>query len=421
MTEHPRPSGAVAGAVVTGAAASIEALAPPLQDDGVGAGRPAITVAQLNGLIRDLLQQAVPALWVSGEVSGWKRYPSGHCYFTLRDSEAQVRCVMFRGEASRLPADPEDGMEVVVFGAPGLYEKRGEFQLVVYELEARSAGGLWRIAFERLRDRLAAEGLLAPERKRPLPPFPETIGIVTSPAGAALHDILHVLRKRAPWTRVVFCPTKVQGDGAAEEIAAAIRRLDRSGLVDVMIVGRGGGSIEDLWAFNEEPVARAIAACTVPVISAVGHETDVTIADLVADVRAPTPSAAAERAVPDREAIAAALGQLRMRLEAAMRHAVRRRREALALAAGRLGEAARALVRSRRELVQRHAAQLHALSPLSALARGYAVPLAPDGRILRRTADFRRGDTFRLRVVDGRVDCRVEGVEAVDGGEANGT
>ena len=386
----------------------MDSLTVPLLDDGSSAGRPAISVSQLNGMVRDLLEHAVPSLWVAGEVTGWKRYPSGHCYFSLRDSDAQVRCVMFRNEAVRLPADPGEGMEVHALGSAGLYEKRGEFQLVVYELEARRAGGLWRIAFEKLREKLAAEGLLAPERKRPLPVFPDTLGIVTSAAGAALHDILHVLAKRAPWTRVLFCPARVQGEGAAQEIAEAVRRLGASGRVDALIVGRGGGSVEDLWAFNEEPVARAIAECPVPVISAVGHEVDVTIADLVADVRAPTPSAAVERAVPDRQAIEDGLAHLQDRLAFAMRRSTRRRADALAPEARRLTDAIRAVARARGEDLRRHATQLQALSPLSALARGFAVPQAEDGRILRRVAEFRPGAQVNLRVVDGRVSCRIE-------------
>ncbi|MFW6078957.1 MAG: exodeoxyribonuclease VII large subunit, partial [Gemmatimonadota bacterium] len=241
----------------------------------------------VNALARELLESAFPPLWVRGEVTGWTRASSGHCYFALRDADAQLRCVMFRGEASRLPTDPEEGMEVRALGELTIYERRGGFQLIVRELDARGADGLWRLAFERLKRTLEAEGLLAAERKRPLPRHPASVGVVTSPVGAALQDILNVIERRAPWTRVVLSATRVQGDGAAEEIARAIHRfdgLDGRDAVDVLVVGRGGGSVEDLWAFNEEPVARAIAACPVPVVSAVGHEVDVTIADLVADV-----------------------------------------------------------------------------------------------------------------------------------------
>jgi exodeoxyribonuclease VII large subunit len=260
------------------------------------------SVSEVNAAARELVEGAFPALRVVGEVSNFTRARSGHCYFSLRDESAQIRCVMWRDEARRLPTLPEEGMEVRALGRLSLYEPRGEFQLVVAELEGRGEG-LWRLAMERLRARLDAEGLTDPLRKRPLPRVPLRIGVVTSPTGAVLHDIVKVVRRRAPWTRVVLAGCRVQGEGAAEEIAAAIRLLARANCVDVVIVARGGGSIEDLWAFNEEVVARAIAECPIPTISAVGHETDVTIADLVADLRAPTPSAAAEAAVPDGEVL----------------------------------------------------------------------------------------------------------------------
>ena len=252
------------------------------------------SVTQVNRAVRVLLEDTIESLWISGEVANWTRARSGHCYFTLKDEQAQLRCVMFKTGAASLPADPEEGTTVRALGGLTLYEARGEYQLVVRRLEAEGAEGLWRQAFEQLRSKLEAEGLFAPERKRPLPRFPEAVGVVTSLAGAALADILTVIRRRAPWTRVIVRGARVQGEGAGEEVAEAIRALGSSGLVDVLIVGRGGGSLEDLWAFNEEVVARAIVACPVPVISAVGHEVDVTISDLVADVRAPTPSAGAE-------------------------------------------------------------------------------------------------------------------------------
>ncbi len=210
-------------------------------------------------------------------MANWKRAGSGHCYFTLKDESAQLRCVMWRGEAARLPMDPEEGMRVRVFGQLTLYEARGDYQLSVRTLEGEEGEGLWKLAFERLRSKLEQEGLLLPERKRALPRFPQTVGVVTSLTGAALHDILTVLRRRAPWLQVLVRGTRVQGEGAAQEIADALRVLGGSGRVDVVIVGRGGGSLEDLWAFNEEPVARAVAECPVPVVSAVGHEVDVTI------------------------------------------------------------------------------------------------------------------------------------------------
>jgi exodeoxyribonuclease VII large subunit len=368
----------------------------------------ALSVSQVNALVRQLLEGSVPPLWVAGEVTGWKRHASGHCYFTLRDAAAQLRCVMFRADAQRLPTDPEEGMRVRALGGLTLYERRGEYQLVARRLEAEGGDGLWRLAFERLRARLQTEGLLAPERKRPLPRTPAAVGIVTSSVGAVLHDILHVIERRAPWTRVILAPARVQGDGAALEIATALHRLSHSGLVDVVIVGRGGGAMEDLWPFNEELVARAIVASPVPVVSAVGHETDVTIADLVADHRSPTPSAAAETVVPDREALARELDACNVRLRQAVwsrvagpAQRVETLRDALA---GRMSQ----LLRDRGRRLEAVAGRLHALSPLSALARGYALPLADDARLLRRAADFAPGSRFTLRVVDGRVPCRVE-------------
>ena len=257
------------------------------------------SVSQVNSAIRKLIEDSVDALWVRGEVGNWRRYPSGHCYFSVKDDRSELRCVMFARDASALPTDPDDGMEVRLFGNLTLYEKRGAYQMSVRRLESEGAEGLWRIAFEKLRSQLEAEGLLDPSRKRPLPDYPAVVGVVTSTSGAALRDIISVLGRRAPWVRVLVRGTRVQGEGAAKEIAEAIEDLVATGEAEVIIVGRGGGSIEDLWAFNEEPVARAIAKSPVPVVSAVGHEVDVTISDLVADLRSPTPSAAAEAVVPD--------------------------------------------------------------------------------------------------------------------------
>jgi exodeoxyribonuclease VII large subunit len=368
------------------------------------------SVSAINALVRELLEGSLPPFWVAGEVTGWKRYPSGHCYFSLRDASAQIRCVLFRGDAGRLPTDPEEGMQVRALGTLTVYERRGDYQLVVRELEGEGAGGLWRLAFERLRQRLDAEGLLAPERKRPLPPFPEKIGVVTSPAGAALHDILHVITRRAPWVEVVIIPARVQGDGAAEDLARALAVAGKIQGLDLLIVGRGGGSVEDLWAFNEEVLARAIAAAPIPVISAVGHEVDITIADLVADHRAPTPSAAAERAVPDRHALSRLVGDLQSRLESGVRRRLSERRGELLMVEGGATRAIQQLVRTRRERLLQVAGKLEALSPLSALRRGYAVPTDPNGLILRRAEDFTPGQGFQLRVVDGRISCTVEEV-----------
>lgn len=380
----------------------------------------AYSVSAVNAMARQLLEGTVPPLWVAGEVTGWKRHGSGHCYFTLRDATARLRCVMFRTDAQRLPTDPEEGMEVRAFGTLTVYERGGDFQLVVRELEAQGAGGLWRLAFERLRAKLEQEGLLAPERKRPLPRFPATVGIVTSPDGAALHDILRVIERRAPWTRVVFCPARVQGEGAAEDLARALGVFRAAPVADVLIVGRGGGSVEDLWAFNEEVLARAIAASPIPVVSAVGHEIDVTIADLVADARAPTPSAAAEMVVPDRGAVGREVAVLAARLGAAVRRRLDDARDEVDGLRGALDEAIGRTIQRRAEQLEALAGRLDALSPLAALRRGYAVPLGADGRILRSARQFEPGGRVRLRVVDGRVECRVEDVSLDPEGGGHG-
>ena len=389
------------------------------------------SVTQVNRAVRVLLEDTIESLWISGEVANWTRARSGHCYFTLKDEQAQLRCVMFKTGAASLPADPEEGTTVRALGGLTLYEARGEYQLVVRRLEAEGAEGLWRQAFEQLRSKLEAEGLFAPERKRALPRFPEAVGVVTSLAGAALADILTVIRRRAPWTRVIVRGARVQGEGAGEEVAEAIRALGGSGLVDVLIVGRGGGSLEDLWAFNEEVVARAIVACPVPVISAVGHEVDVTISDLVADVRAPTPSAGAETVVKDGDGLSDALGTSRTRMSGALRAIASRRREVLGLRLSQLRYSSVGLVRPRREAVDRAgdrmesairglttlrrarltevAGKMDVLSPLATLRRGYALPQDADGRILRSVEAFAEGDRFALRVSDGSVPCEVRG------------
>jgi exodeoxyribonuclease VII large subunit len=401
----PRESGAVRGREATGAEARAEAIATLR----AARARPGEewSVAQVNAAARELIEGVFPPLWVAGEVANFTRARSGHCYFTLRDDESQLRCVMWRDDAARLPTSPEEGMAVRALGRLTLYPARGEFQLVATQLEGRG-DGLWKLALERLRRKLEAEGLTAPERKRPLPRHPAVVGVVTSPSGAVLHDILNVVRRRAPWTRVVLAPCRVQGEGAAGEIAAAIGRFAVSGCADVLIVGRGGGSVEDLWAFNEEVVARAIAGSPVPVISAVGHETDVTIADLVADHRAPTPSAAAEAAVPDRSVILRNLERDAERLRCAADDRLLRARDRLADAGLTLDDAADRLVRDGRDRLAVAARHLAAISPLAAFERGFALPLSGEGRILRRTADFLPGASFELRVSDGSLPCRVD-------------
>ncbi len=400
-------------------------------DGTAGSGIPAPkvwTVTQVNRSVRLLLDESLPRLWVGGEVANFTRHRSGHRYFSLKDGTAQLRCVMFRREAVRLAADPSDGMIVRAFGGVTLYEARGAYQFVISKLEAEREGGMWRLAFDRLRKRLEAEGLTDPARKRPLPPFPRSVGVVTSPGGAALRDVTAVVARRSPWVRLVVRATRVQGEGAAREIAAAVSLVAASG-VDAVLVARGGGSAEDLWAFNEEPVARAVAASPVPVVSGVGHETDVTLCDLVADLRAATPSAAAEAVAPARDAVDIRLNASTARLAKGLAALARSRRSRLEWARDALDSRIRARTAVRRTRLERDkerlaaaahgrigrdaarlaqgAAALEALSPLSTLARGYAVPLDGDGRLLRAAADFAPGALFRLRVVDGNVPCAV--------------
>ncbi len=394
---------------------------------------PLWTVSEVNRAARGFLEGRFSRFWVGGELTNWTRATSGHRYFTLKDDRAQLRCVMWRSDAARLPAEVEDGMRVRVFGSLTIYEARGEYQLAVRTLEGEGEQGIWQLAFERIRRRLAEEGLFDPARKKRLPSFPTSVGVITSLGGAALHDVLTVIRRRAPWTRVVVRGARVQGEGAAREIADAIRSLESSGEVEVLIVGRGGGSIEDLWAFNEESVARAIAGSAVPVISAVGHEVDVTIADLVADVRAPTPSAAAEAAVHDRAALIEMLEAVRPRLTRALTQQTEHRRQrlkegslravrgiqrilqpywgAIDRRGGRAGALIRQKLHKRRERLGSLTGKIETLSPLSTLRRGYAVPLSSALGVLRTAVEFEVGKPFDLRIVDGTVRCETLDVQ----------
>ncbi len=368
------------------------------------------SVTQVNTLARQLLEGSVPALWVAGEVSGFKRYASGHCFFTLKDENAQLGCVMWKEAARRTPTEPPEGLAVHAFGYPSLYERAGRFQFVVRELAARGAG-LWRLAFERARRALEAEGLLDPARKRALPAIPACVGVVTSTEGAVLRDIVSVLRRRAPWTDILIYPARVQGDEAAGTLVAALRAAARAGRAEVLIVGRGGGSLEDLHAFNEERVARAIAGCPIPVISAVGHETDVTLADLVADRRAPTPSAAAELAVPDGARLRSELVGKREQLARALHGGVERGQRRIEVLEKRLLTALRGTLLQRRLVLAGLRQRLAALGPMAVLSRGYALALDEEGRILRGVGEFRPGEEFTLRLRDGRVRATTRAVD----------
>jgi exodeoxyribonuclease VII large subunit len=390
---------------------------------------PTLTVAQLARRIKEVVEDDVTLrdVWVRGEVSNFTQAASGHLYFSLKDRDAAIRCVMWRSGAARVFKLPANGDAIEVHGRVSLYEARGDVQLYVDEIKLTGAGALWQ-AFERLRARLDSEGLFAAEHKRTLPPFPRTIGVVTSREGAVFHDICNVLSRRYPLVQVLLAPTLVQGESAAPMIAGAIQTINRFD-IDVLIVARGGGSIEDLWAFNEEIVARAIYDSRVPVISAVGHETDFTIADFVADVRAPTPSAAAELAVPDARELRASirfyeqrLAQLtRDRLGDAQRrlaqeiHTLQRNspqarvenhRQRVDDLARRVAARARQFIELKRGTLNGTMRHLAALNPEATLARGYAIVREKKtGRIVKRVAQVSGGQAIAVRVSDGEFDA----------------
>jgi len=366
------------------------------------------TPSQLVRAARRSVEAGIGPLWVRGEISGFKAYQSGHWYFTLGDGQAQVRCVMWRLNTLRVRARLTDGLQVFVYATPTVWEERGEFRLTVSELLPTGDTGEQQLALERTRAALVRDGLTDPARKRPLPSLPAGIAIVTSLDGAALRDIITVTRKRFPAMPLRVLGARVQGAEAEAELVRALGLVNRLGGVDVCILARGGGAREDLAVFNSEAVCRALAAVRVPTVSAVGHETDVSLTDLVADHRAATPSAAAEIAVPDAAALRRQVATLAVRLGQSLDRGTRLGRERLARTADRLEYLlGQHLERPARDL-ERLGAQLNALSPLRVLDRGYAVPSGADGRILRRAAEFPAGLPFTLRVADGRVAARVE-------------
>ncbi|HEY1953641.1 MAG TPA: exodeoxyribonuclease VII large subunit [Gemmatimonadaceae bacterium] len=368
-----------------------------------------LSVCDLALRTREVVESRLKAVWVRGEISDFKRHRNGHWYFCLRDRSAQIRCVVWSGDQHRMPAAPDDGMQVVLFGQMTVYTARTDLQLKVTRIEAEG-DGLWRKAMELTLARLRKEGLLDESRKRPIPHYPKRIAVVTSPDGAALRDIVAVLRKRNIGAKVVVCPAKVQGDNAALEIAAALRRVTRWGKADVIIVGRGGGGKEDLWAFNDERVARAVVACPVPVISAVGHEVDMTVCDAVADLRAATPTAAASAACASRDEVNKALGLAGRDLSAAMSQLLgHARRELLNLRTSMTQSSARMLAARRRTLAA-SASRLNALSPLATLSRGYAVACALDGAALTSAGQFSEGVAFELMLHDGSISAETKGV-----------
>jgi exodeoxyribonuclease VII large subunit len=398
------------------------------------AARQTLTVAQLTAQIKTTLEGEFPSVWVTGEISNYSRPQSGHSYFTLKDDQAQIRAVMWRGTASRLKFDLADGLDVICHGRVDVYAPRGSYQLVVDELQPKGMGAL-ELALRKLREKLAAEGLFDPARKRRLPAFPRKLALVTSPTGAAVRDFLEVLRRRWRGVDVLVIPARVQGDGAAAEIVAGIRLANRlSPPPDVLVVGRGGGSLEDLWAFNEEPVVRAIAASRIPTVSAVGHEIDVTLADLAADVRALTPSEAAERVVPAAEEISARIrgyhGRLRhaahrrvMWLRArwegvAAQRPFRRPFELVHDRSRRLDELAvsgsaamRRLFRDNENRLAMLAGKIQSLSPLEVLARGYTITQdAASGTVVRTARQLRVGQSIVTRFAAGEAVSKVESI-----------
>lgn len=388
-----------------------------------------LSVSELNGRLRSTLDETFPSVWVAGEISSLRSPASGHLYFRLKDAKAQIAAVLFRSNLRRVKFRPRDGMAVLVRGRVSLYDARGDLQIYIEAMEPEGVGSA-QLALQQLKEKLAAEGLFAAERKRPLPVWPHTVGIVTALSGAAIHDIVTTLRARMPQIRILVRPVSVQGKQAGGEIAAALSDLQAHGEADVVIVGRGGGSIEDLGAFNEERVVRAIARCTVPIVSAVGHEIDVTLADLVADVRVATPTAAAAVVVPDLRESRAGLVRTFDALVVAVESVVARHRDRVAgvgrrvrdprerIRAQRLridefGERARraieAMVRLSRERSRRGAERLHALSPLAVLQRGYAIArTAGDGTVVRSAGDVAAGQRLDLLFARGRATVRVE-------------
>ena len=396
-----------------------------------------LSVTQINEYIRDSMDRdpLLTAVAVKGEISNYKLYPSGHHYFTLKDEGGALRCVMFKGNAARLRFRPENGMKIIAMGRISVFPRDGAYQLYCTAMAMDGIGDL-HAAFEQLKKKLSAQGLFDPAHKQPLPKYPGTIGIITSAAGAAVHDMLRILRKRYPLTKVRLLPVRVQGAEAPGEIAAAIAYANHFQLADLLIVGRGGGSIEDLWAFNDEQVAYAIYHSRIPVISAVGHEPDVTISDYVADLRAATPSNAAELAVPDQDALrqtldsmsAAMAGSLQRQIKAARKHyemlarspALRspvnylnQRRQSLELMRSRLTAAHSQNIQRKKQRFIMAVSKLDAMSPLKVLTRGYALVRDEEKNVVRSVSQVRSGDSLTVSVSDGEIRTTVEEIKEV--------
>lgn len=390
-----------------------------------------LSVSQLNRYVKSIIEQDynLQTVFVQGEISNFtNHYRTGHYYMTIKDEYSSIRAVMFKSANSRLRFMPENSMNVIIKGRVSVFERDGQYQLYIDDMQPDGAGAL-SLAFEQLKNKLAAEGLFDESRKRPIPRFPERVGVVTSPTGAAIRDIINVVSRRFPAAELILCPVQVQGASAAGQIKAAIELFNAKKAADVLIVGRGGGSAEELWAFNEEPVARAVAASEIPVISAVGHETDFTICDFAADLRAPTPSAAAEIAVPDITALGELLGSFSRRMNSAVggtlihekarlearaqllkRLSPRNYIDDLAARCGgagvRIDSAVRHSMEVRRGEIAALCARLDALSPLRVIARGYAVA-SSGGKVLTSPSQVEAGDTIDLRLAGGELKCEV--------------
>lgn len=386
------------------------------------------TVSQINGYVKKILDHNIILnnVWVKGEISNFKRHYSGHLYITLKDESSVLKAVMFRASAQSLNFDPSDGMKVLARGRISVYEAGGSYQLHIEEMIPDGVGELY-IAYEQLKKKLEDEGLFSPDHKKPIPAFPKSVGVVTASTGAAIRDIINVITRRYPMAEIVIYPAQVQGAGAAESIVRAIEYFNAVKEVDTLIVGRGGGSIEDLWAFNEEITARAIFASEIPVISAVGHETDFTIADFVSDMRAPTPSAAAEIAVPsmlelynriitDKNRIVRNMtGRIENSRLLLRRFKMRTPRDRIdeynlrmdSLVKRMAGSVKMRAMSLRRSLAEQ-AAKLDALSPLQTLSRGYSIPTKEDGTVIRSVKDMEKGIEFTLRMKDGSAECVVK-------------
>ena len=383
------------------------------------------SVSRVNNYIKRLLDSkpVLNNIWVKGEISNCKRHSSGHIYLTLKDESSVLKAVMFRGPASTLDFEPVDGTTVIAHGRISVYEAGGSYQLYIEDMVLDGIGDLYR-EFEKLKAKLQEEGLFDNKFKKPLPKFPKRIGVATAPTGAAVRDIINVITRRYPMAEILIYPTLVQGNGAKESIVSAIEYFDSTKAVDTIIVGRGGGSIEDLWAFNEECVARAIFACKTPIISAVGHETDFTIADFVADFRAPTPSAAAEVSVPSTDELYRLINiyKSRMKNSVITRNETYRRTlnrliprnpqdkinqlsQKLDMRIQTLEQVYRLNINHRKRLLSEKAAKLDALSPLKTLNRGYSIAVNDNGKVLKKKSDFTKEMQFKLKLQDGDIDC----------------